>query len=255
MATKSKANEDKKTGTHNEWDGVFLASEDKPTKWNKIAWAVVGVVFIMIIGVGVIVYESMIDLQQQRNTLTEKASTQQTSIIKITAENVKIKKKISVLEKERRQRKTITNLIANYIRSRNKSIGINQSFVLAESFVIYSEEYDIDPFFLTAQANIESYFEMFSKSNKGAIGIMQIMPNIWVKMIPFVTSKDDLYNPVINVRSGAFVIAHYREQCGDDYEKILRCYHGGKKALKNPKDVTKQYVRDVFFRWKKIELY
>lgn len=242
--------------TQNEWAGIFLTlSESSSANWNKIAWTIAFAVLITFIGAGFIAIDVVTDLQQHKKKLTGKVDTQETNIAELTQKNIELVTKVTVMEQERHQRKTITTLLANYIQSRNRSIGINQSHVLAESFVTYSEEYDIDPFFLTAQANIESYFEMFSKSNKGAIGIMQIMPNIWVKMIPFVTSKDDLYNPVINVRAGGFVIAHYRKKCGDDYEKILRCYHGGKRALRNPKQVTKDYVRDVFFRWKKIELH
>lgn len=244
------------TSGPNEWAGVFLTlSEASSANWNNIAWTIAIAVFITFIGAGFIALDVVTDLQQHKKKLTGDATIQKTSIARLTQENIELEEKVTVMEQERHQRKTITNLLANYIRSRNKAIGINQSHVLAESFVTYSEEFDIDPFFLTAQANIESYFEMFSKSNKGAIGIMQIMPTIWVKMIPFVTSKDDLYNPVINVRAGGFVIAHYRKKCGDDYEKILRCYHGGKKALRRPKQVTLDYVRDVFFRWKKIELH
>ena len=254
MTTKKTKQEETAVPVINEWTGIFAASSEK-ANWNGIAWIVAFVVFITFLGSGLIMYDVVTDLQKDKKQLTEKTTIQQTSVTRLTQKNVELVKKITVMEQERHQRKTITNLLANYIRSRNKAIGINQSHVLAESFVTYSEEFDIDPFFLTAQANIESYFEMFSKSNKGAIGIMQIMPTIWVKMIPFVTSKDDLYNPVINVRAGGFVIAHYRERCGDDYEKILRCYHGGKKALRRPKEVTKKYVRDVFYRWKKIELH
>jgi len=240
-----------------EWDGVFLDSKrnKNKTSWNKIGWSLVLVLFIAMIGYGGILFISVNDLVLAKSDLAAEVALQNRKIIILEKQKLKLAQRNEQLETERTQHQTVTKLIATYISKRNRKIGVNQAYVLAESFVATANEFDIDPFFLTAQANIESFFEMFSKSKKGALGIMQVMPNIWVKAIPFIDSRDDLLNPVVNIRAGGFVLAHYRKKCGNDYERILKCYHGGKRALTRPKQVTIDYVRDVFYRWKTVELH
>lgn len=144
--------------------------------------------------------------------------------------------------------------IAKYIQQRNRSIGTVFADLLAETFIQAGNEYNFDPLFLAAQAGVESAFEVYDESTAGALGVMQVMPNIWVGKIPFLERRDDLYNIHANIRAGAFIMDHYRSTCGGTLRQALYCYHGGPRALKLPRSSTTAYVSRVLARWKTLEL-
>lgn len=144
--------------------------------------------------------------------------------------------------------------IAKYIQQRNRSIGTVFANLLAQTFIEAGNEFNFDPLFLAAQAGVESAFEVYDESTAGALGVMQIMPSIWVKKIPFLERRDDLYNIHANIRAGGFVMDFYRSTCGGTLERALTCYHGGPRALKLPRSSTTAYVSRVLARWKTLEL-
>lgn len=144
--------------------------------------------------------------------------------------------------------------IAKYIQSRNRSIGSIFADLLAETLVAAGNEFNFDPLFLAAQAGVESAFEVYDTSTAGAVGVMQVMPSIWVKKIPFLERRDDLYNIHANIRAGAFIMDHYRSTCGGTIRQALTCYHGGPRALKLPRSSTTAYVSRVLARWKTLEI-
>lgn len=144
--------------------------------------------------------------------------------------------------------------ISHYVQSRNRSIGTIFADLLAETFIAAGNEYNFDPLFLAAQAGVESAFEVYDTSTAGAVGVMQVMPSIWVKKIPFLERRDDLYNIHANIRAGAFIMDHYRSTCGGTIRQALTCYHGGPRALKLPRSSTTAYVSRVLARWKTLEI-
>lgn len=146
-----------------------------------------------------------------------------------------------------------TTFLVDYIRSRNSHIGANMAAHMADTFVRAGEEFNLDPLFIAAQANIESTFRVYAKSSAGALGVMQIVPKYWVHQIDFLETADDLFNVHANIRAGAFIMAKLRIECGS-LERALRCYHGGKRALRSPRDSTIQYTVKVLARWKAMEL-
>lgn len=144
-------------------------------------------------------------------------------------------------------------LIAKYIRSRNRSIGDRYAGLLADTLIAAGGEFNFDPLFLAAQAGVESAFNTHDKSSAGAIGIMQVMP-FWVDKIPFLESRDDLLNIHANIRAGVYILGHYRSMCGGALHQALTCYHGGPRALKLPRSSTTAYVSRVLARWQTLEL-
>ena len=91
----------------------------------------------------------------------------------------------------------------------------------------------------------ESNYNPRALSYMGARGIQQIMPKYWARgQIPFVKSANDLYDPEINIRASAYILAYYIRH-GGDLKTGVRGYHGGFKAFTNPRPVTVQYQRDV----------
>ena len=76
----------------------------------------------------------------------------------------------------------------------------------------HAHNYDLDPALLAAVIYQESKFESHARSDRGAIGLMQLLPET-AKGIAARTGGSkfrvaDLYNPEINVRYGAWYLEH-----------------------------------------------
>jgi soluble lytic murein transglycosylase len=94
----------------------------------------------------------------------------------------------------------------------------------------HAQNYDLDPALLAAVIYQESKFKASARSSSGAIGLMQLLPDT-AKGIAVHTGGtafrvDDLYNPEINVRYGAWYLRHLLQKYGD--ERIaLAAYNAG----------------------------
>ena len=87
----------------------------------------------------------------------------------------------------------------------------------------YSQENKIDPYLLTAIIKEESGFDAGVVSEKGAIGLMQIMPKTaeWIsKKEGYVYKEEDLRKPEINIKFGSWYFSY-----------LLRKYRSTKLAL------------------------
>ena len=94
----------------------------------------------------------------------------------------------------------------------------------------HARNYDLDPALLAAVIYQESKFKPDARSTSGAIGLMQLLPDT-AKGIAIHTggSKfrvEDLYDPEINVRYGAWYLRHLLEKYGDEQD-ALAAYNAG----------------------------
>lgn len=94
----------------------------------------------------------------------------------------------------------------------------------------HAKNYDLDPALLAAVIYRESKFDANAESSSGAIGLMQLLPAT-AKGIALHTggSKfrvDDLWNPEINVRYGAFYLRRLLNKYGD-MRLALAAYNAG----------------------------
>lgn len=86
-----------------------------------------------------------------------------------------------------------------------------------------------NPDIIIAISAVESRFNPFTKSKKGALGLMGIMPNVWfeeLKAQGLVKEKRDLYAIPVNVASGAYIFERYLSRT-NNIEKALFEYVGG----------------------------
>src|SRR4029079_10138403 len=94
----------------------------------------------------------------------------------------------------------------------------------------HAHNYDLDPALLAAVIYQESKFKANARSSSGAIGLMQLLPDT-AKGIAVPTggnafTVDDLYNPEINVRYGAWYLRHLLTKYGDE-RTALAAYNAG----------------------------
>lgn len=76
---------------------------------------------------------------------------------------------------------------------------------------------------------VESNFNPTARSDKGALGLMGVMPNVWLDELKergLVKKRRDLYKIPENIAAGAYVLGKYVERTGN-VEAALTGYVGG----------------------------
>ena len=106
---------------------------------------------------------------------------------------------------------------------------------------VLSEEYGLDPDFIAAVIKEESDGDHRATSQKGAVGLMGVMPT--GPGMEFRPSADDLANPAINLRWGVAILADVVRQAGGDLYAALAAYNGGWENVDNR--VPRRYATSV----------
>ena len=132
----------------------------------------------------------------------------------------------------------------------------------------YAAQYELDPAFVAAIIKTESDYDPYAKSNKGALGLMQFMPDSFEWIAPkFNIDKNNIaaiYEPENAIKMGCWLLNYITEQFDGDPVLTACAYHAGwgnvKGWLKNsaysgdgktlaiekiPYDNTKNYARKV----------
>jgi soluble lytic murein transglycosylase-like protein len=109
-----------------------------------------------------------------------------------------------------------------------------------------AEKYGLAPPLLKAVMAVESNFNPVAISDKGATGLMQLMP---------ATARDmyvaDIFDPAQNIEGGARYLRVLQDRFGGDLEKVLAAYNAGpERVLRHggavpPIPETQAYVRKV----------
>jgi soluble lytic murein transglycosylase-like protein len=108
-----------------------------------------------------------------------------------------------------------------------------------------SGRYNIDPDLIRAVIKAESDFKVSARSNKGAMGLMQLMPDT-----ARLHNISDAYNPSENVEGGARHLRMLLDRYQGDLEVSLAAYNAGSAAVEKHRGIppfpeTKEYVRRV----------
>lgn len=99
-----------------------------------------------------------------------------------------------------------------------------------------AEAYEVDPYLLFAIIKVESKFNPTADSNKGALGLMQIMPETgeWAanRILDEPYHKKLLLQPETNIEIGAFYFSHLLSKFEYDLNKALAAYNAGQGNVK-----------------------
>ena len=114
----------------------------------------------------------------------------------------------------------------------------------------YADEYDIDPEVFVRLITQESGGDPTALSEKGAMGIAQIMPETARDPGYGVRPIEDPFNPVEGLRFGAEYFRAMLDEFGGDYEKATAAYNAGAGAVKKyggvpPFQETQDYVTSI----------
>ncbi len=100
----------------------------------------------------------------------------------------------------------------------------------------YSEEYNVDKYFVYAVIRTESGFDKDAVSDAGARGLMQIMEETfdWVKfrMGDEDTVYYDMFKPEINIKYGCWLLGYLYDEFGS-VEVAAAAYHAGRGNVNN----------------------
>lgn len=106
----------------------------------------------------------------------------------------------------------------------------------------YSERNSLDPYLVAAVIRSESKFINIARSPKGAMGLMQMMPDTaeWVaKQIDYPNFEvSKLNDPEISIRFGTWYLASVKKEFGGNEVLMLAAYNAGRG---NVKSWMKQY--------------
>ena len=109
----------------------------------------------------------------------------------------------------------------------------------------HSDDHGLDPRLVAAVVQVESAFDHFAVSPKGAIGLMQLMPATAAGL-----AVDDPYDADQNLRGGTVYLRRLLDRYGGDLERALAAYNAGPDAVDRyggipPYRETRDYVQRV----------
>lgn len=115
------------------------------------------------------------------------------------------------------------------------------------------ERYNLDPYILMGQIELESSFNPNAIGDGGdSIGYLQIQPKWWSHLI----GDRDLKNPKDNIAVGIIIMDYYMRTYDNDIRKALMCYNMGEQGAKECWDLgiyETSYVKIILGNAEKIK--
>jgi hypothetical protein len=123
-------------------------------------------------------------------------------------------------------------------------------FAFVDHVLSASEKYKLDWRLITAVMKVESNFNPRAVSRKGALGLMQLMPDT-AKLY----SVNNPYDPTQNIDAGVKHLKKLMKRYNNNLEWVLAAYNSGERTVDRyqgipPFTETQQYVKKVlnFYR-------
>ncbi len=111
-----------------------------------------------------------------------------------------------------------------------------------------ARKHEMNPELVVAVVRAESAFDARAVSNKGARGLMQLMPATGRR---FGLRTAELYDPAKNVDAGVRYLRWLADRFDDDLARILAGYNAGEGAVERyggvpPYRETQRYIRRIY---------
>ena len=112
-----------------------------------------------------------------------------------------------------------------------------------------AEKYNIDNELIRAMIQVESGWNTDAVSNKGAQGLMQLMPRTAAML-----GVNDPFDPAQNIEGGVRYISDLTDKYRGDIEKALAAYNAGPARVDsgNIPDVSKRSVKNIMAIYRKL---
>ena len=130
---------------------------------------------------------------------------------------------------------------------KHKIVNINKRINLFMPIILgAAEKYNVDPDLVKAVIMAESSFNPSAVSSKGAVGLMQIMPDTAESL-----GVKDLFNPEDNVDGGVKYLKWLLNQFDGNTVLAVAAYNAGRTKVRKyqgvpPYKTTRYYVKKVF---------
>jgi soluble lytic murein transglycosylase-like protein len=121
--------------------------------------------------------------------------------------------------------------VARYVADKYK-IAHSASLEFVDKAIKVSREVDLDPTLILAVAAVESNFNPFAESNKGAQGLMQVMTRVHTDKYQLFGGHEAALDPDANMRVGSLILRQYIAK-GGSLNAGLRLYVGASSVLIN----------------------
>ena len=132
---------------------------------------------------------------------------------------------------------------------KNKKKETPRNIVNFDELIVYfAKKHNLEPALIKAVIKAESDFDQYCVSNKGAKGLMQLMPGTAECLGVF-----DIYSPHQNIEGGTRYLAEQLRNFGD-IKLALAAYNAGPEAVRKYKGIppfreTKRYITAVLTYW------
>ena len=186
-----------------------MKQENTMKKYKKIIfWKA------MVIGVAIVSVSVLVFVLVRTHIMVKRLETQITTLI---LENSSLREELG------RRNRWIEQRIDDVLRL-NKEISREKARRILQEIWKRANEYQLTPDLIWAVIRTESCFDPRAVSDKGALGLMQVMPEYH----PLPEGWDP-FDIDINIAWGCAVLANYVRKM-DDYQWALRAYYAGEKG-------------------------
>lgn len=133
--------------------------------------------------------------------------------------------------------------------SRSPASGKTSYDELKDVITECAEKYNVDQELIRAMIQVESGWTTDAVSDKGAQGLMQLMPRTAAML-----GVEDPFDPAQNIDGGTRYISDLTDKYRGDVEKALAAYNAGPARVDsgNIPEVSRRYVRNIMSIYRRL---
>ena len=133
--------------------------------------------------------------------------------------------------------------------SRNNITGKTSYTELQDVIDTCAEKYNVDSELIRAMIQVESGWNTEAVSNKGAQGLMQLMPRTAAML-----GVNDPFDAAQNIEGGVRYISDLTDKYRGDIEKALAAYNAGPARVDagNIPEVSRRYVKNIMSVYRRL---